>query len=37
MSIRSVFKTPGGPEKVHNFVQVLFNRETRYMNKLCLV
>ena len=33
------FKTftiiPGVPKKVHNFVDVLFNLETRYMNKLC--
>ena len=28
---------PGVPKKVHNFVQVLCNLETRYMNKLCLV
>ena len=29
--------TTGCPKKVHKFVQVLFNLETRYINKLCLV
>ena len=28
---------PGVPKKVQNFVQVLFNFETRYMDRLCLV